>query len=319
MGGDIAVSSTPGMGSCFTLRLPLPETGSEPSPYNHHAAPATPRLSGLRILAAEDVEVNRILLEDLLRHEGASVVFGENGQQALDCVRVEGARSFDVVLMDVQMPVMGGHEAARHIHAIAPDLPIIGLTAHALEEERSQCLASGMVDHVTKPVVPDVLVRTILHWTQSGNAAAAPAAVQEAADTPTSSLPASPDRAPSDIRAQPTAPEAEIDWEAFRRHCRNRDALMARLVQTALDNYMETPRLLLAHADAGDYEKIGFISHALKSFAGNLCAPAVQALATQVNLDAKARSPDAIAGTRQLAQRLAHMLEELGAHQSPAA
>ncbi|MCP5245081.1 MAG: response regulator [Burkholderiales bacterium] len=70
--------------------------------------------------------------------------------------------AFDIVLMDVQMPVMDGHEATRQVQMIAPKLPIIGLTAHALQEEREKCLASGMVEHVTKPINPEFLMATIL-------------------------------------------------------------------------------------------------------------------------------------------------------------
>jgi CheY-like chemotaxis protein len=121
-----------------------------------------PRLAGLRILAAEDVEVNQLILEDILVHEGAHVVFADNGQQALDRLEEAGVTAFDAVLMDVQMPVMDGHEAARRMREMAPELPIIGLTAHALAEEREKCLAAGMVDCATKPIDIDTLVNVIL-------------------------------------------------------------------------------------------------------------------------------------------------------------
>lgn len=161
MGGDISVSSKVGVGSTFTLALPLAGAGpvddsEEVNPDERHD-----RLAGLKVLAAEDVEINRVILEDMLHTSGADVVFAEDGQQALEQLASRDGRGFDVVLMDIQMPVMDGYEAARRMHEIDPQLPVIGLTAHALVEDRSACLEAGMVDHVSKPVDPDTLVAVI--------------------------------------------------------------------------------------------------------------------------------------------------------------
>jgi len=160
MGGDIQVASQAGRGSIFSLSLPLPSAAP-----GYEAAPEIPagkhRLAGLRVLAADDVDLNRLILEDLLTHEGAHVVFANDGRQALERLEEAGASAFDVVLMDVQMPEMDGLEATRIIAAIAPGLPVIGLTAHAMEEERNKCFAAGMVDHVVKPVEVDTLVAAI--------------------------------------------------------------------------------------------------------------------------------------------------------------
>ena len=159
MGGSIAVTGTPGSGSCFTLRLPLPPS----SPPQLPARPAAERgrLLGVRLLAAEDDEVNRILLEELLRHEGAEVVFAEDGQQAVQRLDEHGAAAFDAILMDVQMPVLDGYEATRRIRDVHPELPVIGLTAHALPEARRLCLEAGMVEHVVKPIDMAELVAAI--------------------------------------------------------------------------------------------------------------------------------------------------------------
>lgn len=161
MGGDVSVESQLGKGSVFTLNLPFPATKPPPVEEDTGYDQAGPRLTGLRVLAADDVEINRLILEDLLMHEGAQPVFAENGEQALRHVEEAGEHAFDVVLMDVQMPVMDGHIATQRIHEIAPELPVIGLTAHALAEEKKRCLASGMVEHVTKPIDVDVLVKAI--------------------------------------------------------------------------------------------------------------------------------------------------------------
>ena len=162
MGGDIEVESEPGHGSVFTLYIPLPTTIPVESPYDDVLPSPGRRLSGLRVLAAEDVEVNRMVLEDMLAYEGAQTQFAENGAQAIDLIATQGADSFDVVLMDVQMPVMDGLEATRQIVHLAPGVPIIALTAHALPDERKRCLDAGMVDHLTKPIDPDNLVKAVL-------------------------------------------------------------------------------------------------------------------------------------------------------------
>jgi PAS domain S-box-containing protein len=184
MGGDIAVDSQPGAGSSFYLHLPLPAVPAPTRSDKREAAAAAagPRLTGLSILAADDVDINCFILEDLLTHEGARVVFAKDGQQALDQLVEKGVSAFDVVLMDVQMPVMDGLTATRRIAEIAPALPVIGLTAHAMAEERDRCLAAGMVDHVVKPVEIDTLVAAILRQVRLDTQPAAIAPV--VADSP---------------------------------------------------------------------------------------------------------------------------------------
>ncbi len=189
MGGDIEVHSQVGVGSSFRLSLALQPAASpaaaEPTPH----ATSGPKLAGVRILAAEDVAMNRLILQDLLEHEGAAVVFAENGLQAAQRVEANGGGDFDVVLMDVQMPVMDGYAATRRILATVPDLPIIGVTAHALAEERDKCRAAGMVDHVVKPIDAVQLVGAICTqlgrpMPQISQAAARPGSTPNADDRP---------------------------------------------------------------------------------------------------------------------------------------
>ena len=161
MGGDITVISHPNEGSTFTVRLPLQQVEAPVKEISMKPVAETEsRLQGLRVLAVEDVEINRIVLEDMLVFEGAEVAFAENGQQAIDLVSSNG--DYSIVLMDIQMPVMDGFEATRRIKQLAPDLPVIGLTAHAMAEQREQCLRAGMSDHISKPVDAEKLVAAIL-------------------------------------------------------------------------------------------------------------------------------------------------------------
>ncbi len=163
MGGSIRVDSMVGSGTRFEVRLPLAEAAPPARPVPIEAAPAAgPRLAGLALLAAEDDAVNRLILDELLGREGAQVTCVDNGLQAVERVERDGAEPWNLVLMDIQMPVMDGHTAARRLRELAPGLPIVGLTAHAMEEERNRCLASGMVEHATKPIELDKLVASIL-------------------------------------------------------------------------------------------------------------------------------------------------------------
>lgn len=165
MNGTIQVNSTPDVGSCFDLRLPyLPAEADvvcEVARSGSDAGRAL-RLSGIRILIAEDNEINQIVISQHLSDEGAAVVVVGDGLAAVNRIIADGADAFDLVLMDVQMPVMDGYEATANLLAIEPDLPVIGQTAHAYGEEKDRCFTVGMVDHLAKPLDPDFLVQKIL-------------------------------------------------------------------------------------------------------------------------------------------------------------
>ncbi len=159
MGGRIEVDSEPGRGSVFRASMPLPrgevaEAERAETGFGGLDAPA----SGLRVLVAEDNEVNQILARELLAHLGhASVVVGD-GREAVSAAAAGG---FDLILMDIQMPHLDGLSAVRLIREQGLRIPIIALTAHAMIEERSAYLAAGMDDHVTKPIDPRVLAGAI--------------------------------------------------------------------------------------------------------------------------------------------------------------
>jgi two-component system, sensor histidine kinase and response regulator len=119
----------------------------------------------LHILVAEDNAVNRTLVTTLLKKRGHSVKAVENGREAVEAIRTAGARQFDIVVMDVQMPEMGGFEATEAIRAgersTGQHLPIVALTAHAMQGDRARCLEAGMDGYLTKPIDVDELIATV--------------------------------------------------------------------------------------------------------------------------------------------------------------
>ena len=174
LGGGIRVESRPGSGSTFEVRLPYwPVTAAMATPS---AASAEERkiegsrpLADISILVAEDNEINQCVIEENLRDLGARVVLVDNGRDAVERVREDGADAYDLVLMDIQMPVMDGYEATRLILEFAPGLPVIGQTAHAYGEEKERCFDVGMVAHIAKPIAPKELLETILRHAKRTN------------------------------------------------------------------------------------------------------------------------------------------------------
>ena len=155
MGGDIAVHSTPGAGSRFTVSLPLAAVGAPTSDAAHDAPAADVPGRALRVLVAEDHPVNRAYMEAVLEKLGHHAVFSVDGAGAVNAVQAQPpGEAFDVVLMDLHMPGMDGFAAARAIRAMpAPrgQVPIVALTADAFHESRDQARESGMDGFLTKP------------------------------------------------------------------------------------------------------------------------------------------------------------------------
>lgn len=188
MGGKIDVSSVVGEGSSFRVELPLklaPDALSSISGHGTGTAETHPdkgkRLLGLRILLADDSELNREVAEFILSGEGASVEVVADGQAAVNMI-LGSANAYDVVLMDIQMPILDGYDATRAIRAIPEQkgLPVIALTAGAMASQRKAALEAGMNGFVAKPFNVDQLVTTVR--AHARKPAAAPVLTQASMD-----------------------------------------------------------------------------------------------------------------------------------------
>ena len=116
------------------------------------------RLNGLKVLLAEDSPDNQLIVSYMLKAAGADVAVVDNGQAALDRLRTQ---SYDVVLMDIQMPVMDGFEAIEKLRNQGNQTPVFALTAHTMSDERRKCLDSGFTDHISKPIDPRTLLEQL--------------------------------------------------------------------------------------------------------------------------------------------------------------
>lgn len=165
MGGTIDVESTEGVGTTFTVSLPLPVSDEEPPVSASEEAVPADTLEGRHVLVAEDNAVNRMIIVDILTDEGCEVVEANDGRAALDAFKASEEGAFDVVLMDLQMPEMNGYEAAAAIRALsrgdAKSVPIIALTANAFREDVARALDHGMNDVVTKPLDVSLLLEKL--------------------------------------------------------------------------------------------------------------------------------------------------------------
>jgi PAS domain S-box-containing protein len=255
------------------------------------------RLRGVRILVAEDNEVNQLVVEEMLVLEGALVSITSNGREAMRRLQEAGAPACDIVLSDVQMPEMDGYELARRINEFSPDLPVIGLTAHAMLEERARCLAAGMRECLTKPIDLDLLVTTIQRLLSSerrlsiGVTDAQPREGFDSAVTVAENV----------VLSVGKTDPAVIDWDALYARFNGRQAFIDKLVATSLTFNGDKAVALRDAASRNDLPAIAFIAHGLKGMAGNMKARYVYDLGTETETAARMGKAEA----RALAQRLA--------------
>jgi PAS domain S-box-containing protein len=257
MGGHIGVQSDPGKGSLFsfTVRLGQVAPGATLAPAHPLDPPQLlalrARHHGVRILVAEDNEFNQQVIKELLEAFGAQVVLVGSGRQAM--AHMASHNDVALVLMDLQMPDIDGMEATRYLRqspALAR-LPVIAMTANATTEDRRRCMAAGMNDFLTKPIVPELLYDTLARWLADAHPAAA---------------------APSNPPHQATNSLPPLDLAGLRKVLKNDQAKLRRLVQL----FLQTTREGLAEIDDAwalcDLTTLAEQGHKLKSSAAALGA-----------------------------------------------
>jgi CheY-like chemotaxis protein/HPt (histidine-containing phosphotransfer) domain-containing protein len=211
-------------------------------------------LRGARILLAEDNEINQQVAREILESADITVSIANNGQEALNMAL---SQDFDAVLMDIQMPVMDGFKAVRGIrNGGKTSLPIIAMTAHALVGDREKSLEAGMNDHVTKPIDPEELMKTLAHWLPDRDGQAPPppeAAPRSAGDG-----------------AMPALPGVDTDQALAR--LRGNDRLYRKLLRDFAQDGEMLLQKLAADASAERFEACRGVTHNLKGVAGNIGA-----------------------------------------------
>ncbi|WP_231491346.1 PAS domain S-box protein [Pedobacter sp. Leaf170] len=250
MGGEIFVDSVKGVGTTISFVIEFPKGKSDDVPEKAETTFSEDFLLGRKVLVTDDNDLNRLVASILLLDYGATVMVAENGEIALDMIEKE---TFDVILMDIQMPVMNGYDTTRKIRKMGNNIPIIALTASAIKGEKEKCLSMGMNDYITKPINEEDFLKTIDKWIKQddGNV--------------------------SNLEIMEEEPETALyDLSTLRQISKGREAFVKKMVDMFCE---QTPLSVKEMIDAyhdNDFQQMGAIAHKIKPSIDNLNISSLQ-------------------------------------------
>jgi CheY-like chemotaxis protein len=232
-------------------------------------------LAGLKVLLVEDVAINQQVATEILEGAGVIVDIADNGKEAVEAVT---EREYDIVLMDIQMPVMGGFEATARIRADSKNdsLPIIAMTAHAIQGTREECLKTGMNDYVSKPIDSEQLFEVLRKWFKP-------------ADTDKRNSIGVPYKQPDNEVMEVALPDTlpGVDMEAGLKRI-NRNHKLFRVLLLDFSKMFATVHQDIRHAIiAEDFESAQSLAHKLKGVAGNISAKRIHGIASDLETEIK--------------------------------
>ena len=261
--------------------------------------PDASHFQGMQVLLVEDVSMNQELAIEILSKKGIQITVANNGQEGVDAIR---SAQFDVVLMDMQMPVMDGCQATQIIRETEQKLPIIAMTANAMSGDKQKCLAAGMNDYITKPINPEELFHTIGKWTgaYTDKQPTTPAPVAAPSEEPV------PHPASESVSSMPG-----INIASGIERCQHNYALYRRFLSDFKARYADSSATLQALAANNDLQALADLAHKVKGVAANLGADPVAELAGTLQRSPELEAEQLQEALKQYEQALHTLLESI--------
>lgn len=281
MRGDIEVSSEINRGSLFSFSIQLQKSSTQPikeqsKDFTRKTPINVSFPTGSKILLAEDNKTNQLVALGILESLNLQVDIAEDGQQAIEMLKKHDS-TYSVILMDCQMPVMDGFTTTHKIRSgeagkEISDIPIIAMTANAMQGDRDKCLQAGMNDYVAKPIDEKILYKTLSHWLLP----------KKQFDKKDSSA--------INIEGASSGNKSSLIWnfEDLKHRLGNQDQLILKVIQTF---QKDMPKLIAQaehHIQCKEKENLAEIAHTLKGITANICATELQTLSTRIEVQNQA-------------------------------